>query len=316
MALEDFEPVKFIEKSIRLIKERVGNSAAVAAASGGVDSTTSALLGHRALGGKLAVVFLDDGLMRQGEPASVIEFYEALGLKPKLFDVNDEFYAALARLSDPEEKRKAFRATFYTALSKIVREMKARFLIQGTIAADVIETKKGVKTQHNVLEQIGIDTSDTYGYHLVEPLRDLYKDQVRSVAKALGLPIEGVNRRPFPGPGLSIRVLGEVTREGIDLVRRATAIVEEGTADLQCFQAFAVLARDRATGLAKDGSRLFGNIVIIRVVDSINAMTASPSQLPWDRLEAIRNRILAELPSVTRVLYDVTPKPPATIEFE
>jgi len=312
----EFEPVKFIEKNIRLIREHVGNSAAVAAASGGVDSTTSALLGHRALGEKLAVVFLDDGLMRQGEPASVIESYEALGLKPKLFDVSEEFYAALGRLSDPEEKRKAFRGTFYTALSKIVRELKAQYLIQGTIAADVIETKKGVKTQHNVLEQIGIDTSDKYGYRLVEPLRDLYKDQVRLVAKALGLPIEEVNRRPFPGPGLSIRILGEVTREGIDLVRRATAIVEEETADLQCFQAFAVLAKDRATGLAKDRSRLFGNIVIVRVVDSINAMTASPNQLPWDQLEGIRNRILAELPSVTRVLYDVTPKPPATIEFE
>jgi len=316
MALVEFEPAEFVERSVRFIRERVGNSAAVAAASGGVDSTTSALLGHRALGGKLTVVFLDDGLMRQGEPASVIESYEALGLRSKLFDVSEEFYAALGRLSDPEEKRKAFRATFYTALSKIVREMGARFLIQGTIAADVIETKKGVKTQHNVLEQIGIDTADRYGYRLVEPLKDLYKDQVRLVAKALGLPIEKINRRPFPGPGLSIRILGEVTREGIELVRRATAIVEEETAGLQCFQAFAVLAKDRATGLTKDGGRLFGNIVIVRVVDSINAMTASPSQLPWVQLGEIRNRILSELPSVTRVLYDVTPKPPATIEFE
>jgi len=315
-ALEEFEPTKFVDRSIRYIRECVGNSTAVAAASGGVDSTTSALLGHRALGEKLTIVFLDDGLMRRGEPASVIESYKALGIKSKLFDVSEEFYAALGQLSDPEEKRKAFRATFYTALSKIVREMKARYLIQGTIAADIIETKKGVKTQHNVLEQIGIDTVDKYGYRLIEPLRDLYKDQVRLVAKALGLPIEQVDRRPFPGPGLSIRVLGEVTREGVDLVRRATAIVEEETAGLQCFQAFAVLAKDRATGLTKDGGRLFGNIVIVRVVDSINAMTASPSQLPWVQLGKIRNRILAELPSVTRVLYDITPKPPATIEFE
>jgi len=316
MTLQDFEPVEFIERSVRLIRERVGDSAVVAAASGGVDSTTSALLGHRALGERLTVVFLDDGLMREGEPASVIESYKSLGLRPKLFDVSDEFFAALERLNDPEEKRKAFRATFYTALSKIVRELRVSFLIQGTIAADVIETRKGVKTQHNVLEQIGIDTVGRYGYRLVEPLRDLYKDQVRSVAKALGLPIEAVNRRPFPGPGLSIRVLGEVTREGVELVRRATAIVEEETAGLQCFQALAVLAKERATGLAKDGSRLFGNIVIVRVVDSINAMTASPSQMPWAQLGRIRDRILAELPSVTRVLYDVTPKPPATIEFE
>lgn len=264
----------------------------------------------------MTVVFLDDGLMRQGEPASVIESYKSLGLKPKLFDVSEEFYAALGRLSDPEEKRKAFRATFYTALSKIVREMGAGFLIQGTIAADVIETKKGVKTQHNVLEQIGIDTIDEYGYRLVEPLRDLFKDQVRMVARGLGLPIEEVNRRPFPGPGLSIRVLGEVTRERIELVRRATAIVEEETAGLQCFQAFAVLAKDRATGLTRAEGRLFGDIVIIRIVDSINAMTASPSQLPWSQLRKMCDRVLAELPSVTRVLYDITPKPPATIEFE
>lgn len=314
--MHQFEPNEFIEKSIRGIRERVGSEVAIAAASGGVDSTTSALLGHRALGEKLTVVFLDDGLMRQGEPDAVLESYRALGIKTKLFNVSDDFFAALSRLSDAEEKRKAFRATFYSALSKIVREMGARFLIQGTIAADIVETKKGVKTQHNVLEQIGIDTAKTYGYHLVEPLRDLYKDQVRLVAKALGLSPDKISRRPFPGPGLSIRVIGEVTRELIDLVRKATAIVEEETEGLQCFQAFAVLTKDRATGLTKEGGRLYGNMVIIRVVDSINAMTASPSRVPWTQLDRMQSRILDEIPSVTRVLYDITPKPPATIEFE
>jgi GMP synthase (glutamine-hydrolysing) len=158
--MPQFEPDGFIEKSIAEIRKRVGNEVAVPAASGGVDSTTSALLGHSALGERLTVVFLDDGLMRRGEPDVVVESYRALGLKAKLFDVSDEFFTALRGLSDAEEKRKAFRATFYSALSRIVREMGARFLIQGTIAADVVETQKGVKTQHNVLEQIGIDTKD------------------------------------------------------------------------------------------------------------------------------------------------------------
>jgi GMP synthase (glutamine-hydrolysing) len=312
----DFDPGKFIGLEIRSIRERVGDSIAVAAASGGVDSTTTAVLSHRALRDKLTVVFLDDGLMREGEAEAVVQSYRALGLNAKLFDIKDDFFAALKGLDDPEEKRKAFRSTFYNSLSRIVRDAASRFLIQGTIAADIVETKKGVKTQHNVLEQIGIDTTKTYGYEVIEPLRELYKDQVRLVAKALGLPPEMADRRPFPGPGLSVRVLGAVTPEGVELVRKATAIVEEETDDIRCFQALAVLAKDRATGLAKDGGRQFGQMIFIRVVDSMNAITANPSRIDWPRLERMRNRILSEIPSVVRVLYDITPKPPATIEFE
>ncbi|MGQ9513492.1 MAG: glutamine-hydrolyzing GMP synthase [Thermoproteota archaeon] len=310
------DPIKFIEENVQAIRERVGTAKAVVAASGGVDSTTTALLGKRALGENLIVLFLDDGLMRDGEPDSVVEFYRKLGLNVRLLDVREKFLKAMRGLRDPEEKRRAFRETFYRVLSRALNDIGARFLLQGTIAADVVETKKGVKTQHNVLEQIGIDTAKTYGYELIEPLKDLYKDEVRKIAKALGLPLEKVDRRPFPGPGLSIRILGEVTKEKVELVRKATAIVEEETRGIECFQAFAVLASDRATGVSESGSRAYGNIIIIRIVDSKDAMTAVPSEIPWVSLGRIRDRILKEVPSVTRVLYDITPKPPATIEFE
>lgn len=310
------DPDKFVEEAIRAIREKVGASKAAVAASGGVDSTTTAVLGKRALGENLSVLFIDDGLMREGEPESVADFYRKIGLDARLVDAKDEFFSALKGLVDPEEKRKAFRNAFYSVLSRALKEMGARYLLQGTIAADVVETRKGVKTQHNVLEQIGISAAKAYGYEVVEPLKDLYKDEVRRVAKALGLPIEKVERRPFPGPGLSIRVLGEVTEEKVELVRKATSIVEEETEGFRCFQAFAVLAGDKATGVSEGGGRKYGHIVIVRIVDSTDAMTAVPSELPWPLLGRMRDRILRELPSVTRVLYDVTPKPPSTIEFE
>jgi GMP synthase (glutamine-hydrolysing) len=310
------DPEKFIEDSVRAIRERVGTAKAAVAASGGVDSTTTAMLGKRALGENLTVLFLDDGLMRKNEPESVTDFYRGLGLVVRLVNAKDEFLAALKGLSDPEEKRKAFRDTFYRVLSRSLEELGAKFLLQGTIAADVVETKKGVKTQHNVLEQIGINAAKAYGYELLEPLKELYKDEVRQVAKALGLPQDKVGRRPFPGPGLSIRILGEVTEEKVELVREATSIVEEETENFRCFQAFAVLANDKATGVSESGGRKYGNIIIIRIVDSTDAMTAVPSEISWTLLERMRNRILKEIPSVTRVLYDITPKPPSTIEFE
>jgi GMP synthase (glutamine-hydrolysing) len=310
------DPAKFIDDAIHIIRERVGSTKAVVAASGGVDSTTTALLGKRALGENLIVLFLDDGLMRKDEPESVVKFYKELGFNVRLLDVKEEFLTALKGLSDPEDKRKAFRETFYRVLSRALKDIGARFLLQGTIAADVVETKKGVKTQHNVLEQIGIHTAKTYGYELIEPLKDLYKDEVRQIAKALGLPLDKVERRPFPGPGLSIRILGEVTEEKVELIRKATAIVEEETDDMKCFQAFAVLANDKSTGISESGGRIYGNIIIIRIVDSKDAMTAIPSEISWIHLRRIRDRILKEIPSVTRVLYDITPKPPATIEFE
>ncbi|MEM2210551.1 MAG: glutamine-hydrolyzing GMP synthase [Nitrososphaerales archaeon] len=314
--LKDFDPQRFIDEAIVRIKRDVGNQKAVVALSGGVDSSVTAELGYRALKNKLIAVFLDDGLMREGEPEYVTKIFKDRGLNVKLHNVRDTFLTALKGISNPEDKRKVFRATFYKVLSDFLKEVNAKFLLQGTIAADIVETVKGVKTQHNVLSQIGIDPLREYGFKIIEPLSNLYKNQVRMVAEALKLPKEIIERKPFPGPGLSVRIIGEVTAERIDIVRKATKIVEDETKDIPCFQAFAVLMNDKATGLSQEGGRKYGEIIVIRIVDSIDAMTAKPTQIPWDILERINKRIIEALPSVTRVLYDITSKPPATIEFE
>lgn len=309
-----FDPDTFIEDKVRWLKEELGSEKAFAATSGGVDSTVSAMLAHKAVGKRAIVAFLDDGLMREGEPEDVVEKLKGMGLNAKLFRVQEPFFKALKGLTDPEEKRKAFRKTFYETLTRIAKEEGAKFFIQGTIAADVVETKGGVKTQHNVLDQIGIETSKEYGFKFLEPLVELFKPEVRRVGERLGLASEMHQRRPFPGPGLSLRVLGEVTPQRVAVVRKATRIVEEGTSDLGSFQAFAVLLSDKATGV-EGGKRKFGDIVVIRAVDSKDAMTAKATALQWARLEAMRDRILKELPSVVKVLYDLTGKPPSTIEY-
>lgn len=309
-----FDPDTFIEEKVRWLKEELGSEKAFAATSGGVDSTVSAMLAHKAVGKRAIVAFLDDGLMREGEPEDVVEKLKGMGLNAKLYRVQEPFFKALEGLTDPEEKRKAFRKTFYETLTRIAKEEGAKFFIQGTIAADVVETKGGVKTQHNVLDQIGIETSKEYGFKFLEPLVELFKPEVRKVGERLGLASEMHQRRPFPGPGLSLRVLGEVTPQRVAVVRKATRIVEEGTSDLCSFQAFAVLLSDKATGV-EGGKRKFGDIVVIRAVDSKDAMTAKATALQWARLEAIRDRILKELPSVVKVLYDLTGKPPSTIEY-
>ncbi|MEM2851097.1 MAG: glutamine-hydrolyzing GMP synthase [Candidatus Bathyarchaeia archaeon] len=310
------DPKKFIDEKVAWIKAEVGDRKAIAAVSGGVDSTTTAILAHLALGDRLTVVFLDDGLMRDGEPEAVVKLFKRRGMNVNLYDVKSEFFRVLKGITDSEEKRKVFRETFYRVLGQVVKELGAECLLQGTIAADVVETKKGVKTQHNVLEQIGISPKERYGFKVVEPLVDLYKHEVRIVAKALGLPPEVSERRPFPGPGLAVRIIGEVTPERVELVRKATKIVEEETKMIPCFQAFAVLLSDKATGVSENGQRKYGEIVVIRIVNSVDALTAQAVDISWDILKRIRKRILEELPSVVRVLYDITDKPPATIEFE
>jgi GMP synthase (glutamine-hydrolysing) len=254
--------------------------------------------------------------MRKNEPEQVKKVLAGLGIKLRIYDVKDRFFATLKGKTDPEEKRKAFRETFYSTFADIARETGAKYLLQGTIAADIVETKKGVKTQHNVLEQIGIPVMERYGFIVLEPLKELFKPQVREVAKALGLPQEVVNRRPFPGPGLAIRVIGEVTPDRVAIVREATAVVEEETKDFQCFQAFAVLLSDRATGVTNKGERKYGNIIVVRVVQSEDAMKAQAAELPWKTLQRIEKKIRERVPSVTHVLYDLTGKPPATIEYE
>lgn len=308
-----WEVRKFIEEKLSEIKKIVGDKNAVVATSGGVDSVACTFLAHKALGEKLTAVFIDDGLMREGEPTKVSEELRNLGVEVKIVDARDDFFKALKGIENPEEKRKKFRDTFYRALGKVIKENKAAYLIQGTIAADVSETKTGIKTQHNVLEQIGIDPTD-YGFQVIEPLREIYKPEVRDVARELGLPEEIHQRMPFPGPGLATRIIGEVSPQRVEMVRKATMIVEEAIKELKPFQALAVLMKDRATGTV-GGKRVFGNIIVVRSVESKNAMTASVSRIPWEILEKIQQRITAEIPSVTKVLFDITPKPPSTIEY-
>jgi GMP synthase (glutamine-hydrolysing) len=306
---------RFAHRQIERIRRTVGKGGAVSALSGGVDSAVTTVLGHKALGGRLKVLFIDDGLMRRGEPETVRKTFARLGIKVTVVRAARKFFAALKGLTDPEEKRKAFRDTFYKVFGKAVRDSGARFLIQGTIAADIIETKKGVKTQHNVLDQIGISAKRGYGFTTIEPLKTLFKPGVRKVGKALGLPRSMYQRMPFPGPGLSCRCLGAVTPERIEIVRQSCRIVEEETAGFRKFQAFGVLMADQATGVTQGGRRVFGRIVSVRCVDSENAIAASPTRLPWSVLMRIQRRICKEIPSVTKVVYDLTPKPPSTIEY-
>lgn len=305
---------KFIHESIKELKEIIQGNTVISACSGGVDSVTTTVLVQKAIGERLTAVFIDDGLRREGEPEFVVKTLKGLGVNVRFIGAQNAFFAALKGKTDAEEKRKAFREQFYKTLGNVARATAVKFIAQGTIKADIEETVKGIKTQHNVLEQIGINP-EIYGYSILEPLKDLYKPQVRMVARELDLPPEISERMPFPGPALSIRILGEVTPSKVILLRKATKIVEEETKDLGTFQNFAVLHNDKATGI-KNEERVYGNIITIRVVVSNDAITAKAKRVPYDILETIAERITNDIPSVVRCLYDITHKPPATIEFE
>lgn len=305
---------QYIEEKISEITETIGNEKAISALSGGVDSSACTALAHRAIGDNLKVIFIDDGLMRENEPLDVQKAFADLGIQVEIVDAQNEFFTALKGKIDPEEKRKAFRDIFYTVFGREVKKSEARFLIQGTIKADIIETQGGIKTQHNILEQIGIDPDAGYGFRVVEPIKDLFKFEVREVAAELGLPERIHQRMPFPGPGLATRVVGEVTPQRVELVRKATVIVEDEICGMNPFQAFAVLLSDKGTGI-EEGERKFGDIIIVRSVESRDAMTATPTEVPWAVLTRVAQRITTELPEVVRVAYELTPKPPATIEY-
>lgn len=306
---------KFVEEQIADIKQTVGDSKAINALSGGVDSSLVTLLGHRAIGDKLRTVFIDSALMREGEPQQVVKTFADMDIPVELVDAQEEFLSALSGLTDPEEKRQAVTDTFYSKVfSQLVTESGAKFLLHGTILTDIEETVAGIKRQHNILTQIGINTEEAYGYSVLEPLKTLRKDDVREVAKSLELPVEISQRIPFPGPGLATRIVGEVTRERLDTVRRATSIVEEELADSGAFQYMAVLLNDRATGI-RNNKREFGQIIVVRCIESTDARTATATELPWDKLNLICRRITTEIEDVNRCLYDLTPKPPATIEY-
>jgi GMP synthase (glutamine-hydrolysing) len=306
---------KFVEEQIAQIKRTVGDAKAINALSGGVDSSLVTILGHRALGDRLKTVFIDSAVMRQGEPKRVVDTFARMKIPVELVDAQEEFLSALAGLTDPEEKRQAVTDTFYsTVFGRLVRESGAKFLFHGTILTDIEETVAGIKRQHNILAQIGIDTQEAYGYTVVEPLKTLRKDGVREVCRFLKLPKEIAERIPFPGPALATRIVGEVTRERLATVRAATAIVEEELADSGAFQYMAVLLNDRATGIVGN-KRRFGQIIVVRCVESTDARTATATELPWDKLNRICSRIVTEIEDVSRCLYDLTPKPPATIEY-
>ncbi len=304
----------FVRDQVEFIKKEVGGGMAVNALSGGVDSSVVTVLGHRALGNRLITVFIDNALMRQGEPERVKKIFAEMGISVRLVEAKSEFLSALKGLTDPEEKRQAITKTFYARVFKnLVKETGAKTLLHGTILTDIEETVAGIKRQHNILAQIGIDPEKELGYKVLEPLRTLRKDGVREVAKVLGLPEEITKRIPFPGPALAARIVGEVTEERLDLIRQATAIVEEELKDSGAFQYLAVLLNDRATGI-REGKREFGHIIVVRCVYSVDARAATVAELPWGKLHHLSQRITS-LKGVNRCLYDLTPKPPATIEY-
>ncbi|UCH57788.1 MAG: GMP synthase [Candidatus Bathyarchaeota archaeon] len=389
----------FVDKQVEAIREALGDERALIAVSGGVDSTVSAVLTHLAIGDNLVCVFIDDNFMRIGEPEKVKQLLSAspLNLPVKVLDERTRFMDALDILIDAEDKRKAFRETFYKTLSDAARREGCGYLVQGTIKADIDETKGGIKTQHNILEQIGIDPVERFGYRVVEPVASLYKYQVREVARYLGASSEVSERQPFPGPGLSVRVVGALTQDKLEQLKAATAVVEDAFAELKPAQYFTAIMSGRtmdvpqalvkevaeaigieetqvaaeylsekATGMV-EGKRTYGLVaameikngegkslelsyealegmrhtvqsdhpeisrmlylvaergddegyyISMRAVETRDFLTAEISQIPWKTLRIAAKEILSSCPKVIKVYYDITPKPPATVEFE
>jgi len=383
---EAFDAEGFAEEKVREIRDFVGDGGKAAiATSGGVDSTACAALAHRALGDRLICFFVDTGFMRDGEGEEVEAMLKGLGLPLRVIRARERFLRELEGKADAEEKRLAFRQTFYTVLGEAAKEEGCDVLVQGTIAPDWIETAGGIKTQHNVLEQLGMDTRRSFGFRLLEPLMDLYKDQVRALARHLGADVAAAERQPFPGPGLLVRCIGAVSAEKVGVLRRATAVVEEelSRAIPEPKQYLAAVIEDlrspapeavqeavkgygaaveyldgRATGVKGD-NRAYGRLAvvkcegepeglfelperiihadgevvrallnvgepagrkrgyaaIIRAVDTRDFMTAKPSAIPLAALKRAADRILRD-ERVSIVCYDLTSKPPATVEFE
>lgn len=399
--MKEFNPEEFVEKKVEEIKKTVGDKRVLVAVSGGVDSTTCAALTHRAIGENLLCLMLDDAFMREGEPERVAQlfFRPPLNLPVKVLKVQDRFLTALRGLSDAEEKRKAFREVFYKILSEVAEKEGCRFFVQGTIKADIDETTRGIKTQHNVLSQMGINPVKRYGFLVIEPLSSLYKWQVRMVARHLGIPSELSERQPFPGPGLSVRVVGEIKHDKLEIIKETTQIAEKLAKHKPDQHFVAILVnveklhhprrkqiqelvsrslnipshsvsvrvfQDKATGI-RDGQRHYGEIaaikaqstngriyqtsvknlialqnqivnknssftrilyairetpqkrpyvIVIRAIQTRDFLTAQVAEIPWKTLEETAQEILDACPAVSNVYYDITPKPPATIEME
>jgi GMP synthase (glutamine-hydrolysing) len=318
--LPEWTPVNVIERSVERIRSQVGDAKVICALSGGVDSSVAALLVHRAVGEQLTCVFVDTGLLRADEAEQVEDTF-ARHFRVPLVHVKaaDRFLSRLAGVTDPEDKRKRIGEEFIRVFEEAAAPIGARFLVQGTLYPDVIEsgsrTAAKIKSHHNVG-----GLPEDMDFELVEPLRDLFKDEVRAVGEELGLPEEVVRRQPFPGPGLAVRIVGEVTAERLDIVRAADRIVQDEIrrAGLQgeLWQVFAALLADvRSVGVMGDG-RTYHHPIVLRAVTSEDAMTADWARLPHDVLDRISSRVIAEVPGVNRVVFDITSKPPGTIEWE
>jgi GMP synthase (glutamine-hydrolysing) len=310
----DMDSAQFIDEKVKDIQKAVKTGTAINALSGGVDSSTVTLLGHRALGKRLKTYFIDNGIMRRGESQQIVSLFKDLGVTVEVIDAKDKFFKAFKGVTDPEKKREAVTQTFYKdVFGKLVKNSGAKHLLQGTILTDVDETVAGIKRQHNVFEQLGIDPQKAFGYKILEPLVQLRKDGVRKVGAALGLPHVLFNRMPFPGPALAARVIGEVTPKKIELVRLATAITEEVLGSVKAFQCMAILHNDRVTGM-RDGKRDFGLQIEIRCWDTIDARRATPTNIPYETLTTLAQRITSEVPGVVSVTYNIASKPPSTME--
>jgi GMP synthase (glutamine-hydrolysing) len=320
--LPEWTPVNVIERAVDRIRHQVGKAHALCALSGGVDSSVAALLVYRAIGKSLTCVFVDTGLMRSGEAEQVVETFDRHFHVPLVHvDRSDLFLSKLQGVTDPEAKRRIIGELFIRTFEEVARDrgQDARFLVQGTLYPDVIEsgsrTAARIKSHHNVG-----GLPEDMDFELVEPLRDLFKDEVRTVGAELGLPEEIVWRQPFPGPGLAVRIVGEVTRPRLDALRAADRIVQDevrraGLAP-DLWQAFAILlAGVQSVGVMGDG-RTYENPVVVRAVTSEDAMTADWARLPHEVLDRMASRIVAEVPGVNRVALDITSKPPGTIEWE
>ena len=321
---KDWTAKGFIDRSIEEIKSRIGDGRAISGLSGGVDSSVASVLVQKAIGDRLTCIFVDTGLLRKGEADDVRRIFgEGFRMNLRMVDARARFLSALKGVTDPEEKRKQigseFIRVFEDAAAKLQRD--TGFLVQGTLYSDVLESMADsgtggsrVKSHHNVG-----GLPDTIQFELVEPLRYLIKDEVREVGKELGIPAHVLERHPFPGPGLGVRIVGEVTEESLEMAREANAIVEEEIASAglysELWQAFAVVLDVRSVGVSS-GMRTYERPVVIRAINSRDGMTCDWARLPYEAMERISSRITNEVRGINRVVYDITPKPPGTIEWE
>ncbi|OGG14985.1 glutamine-hydrolyzing GMP synthase [Candidatus Gottesmanbacteria bacterium RIFCSPHIGHO2_01_FULL_39_10] len=308
------------DQLVQSVKSQIGNNTAVLALSGGIDSAVAAVLTHKAIGDKLTCLYVDTGMMRQGETQQIVDtFKKHFHLNLKVLKSEKEFLTALKGITDPEEKRKTIGRIFIEVFEKEAKKLGAKYLVQGTIYPDVIESK-GTAHSHNIKSHHNVGgLPEKHGFKIVEPLRNLYKDEVREIAKDLGFPASLIWRHVFPGPGLAVRIIGEITKEKLDILRKADTIVVEELKKAGLYEkiwmGFAILTGIKTTGVAGD-ERKYGETIALRIIESKDTMSADWVRLPYDLLDKISHRIVTEVFEVVRVVYDITTKPPATMEWE